>query len=179
MLLRRCSSAAFVHDGYDTIHQELDIHPDFREAVQRAGLDSFDALMLTAGEASLEKPKLGGWRERLVLQLGGSRLFLKRYQWPPWRQQLTTRLRGFGTTAEVERHWLDRIRRAGIDVPDPVIYGARHRRGIEIASLLATKQVPGQSLERWVRGSGARKLDDRPFKLELIEATAALGAPTA
>jgi tRNA A-37 threonylcarbamoyl transferase component Bud32 len=148
-------------------HGELQVHQDHLEALHAAGLDSFDALMRAPGEAVLHKKGLAGWRQRVVLHVGGRNLYLKRYRKPPLREQLGLRLRGFGATAQVEWHWLRQLPELGLPGPQAVAYGCRCRAGLERQSLLLTGEVPGKSLEQWVPGELDRRLADRAFRARL------------
>ncbi len=157
-------------------HDELLVHRDHLDALTAAGLDTFDALMDTPGEAVLHKKGLAGWRQRVVLRVGDRRLYLKRYTKPPWHEQIRLRLRGFGATAQVEWHWLRALPGLGLPGPQPVAYGCRCRGGFERQSLLLTLAVPGTSLERWVPDQLDGCLADRVFRARLGADLAALVA---
>jgi tRNA A-37 threonylcarbamoyl transferase component Bud32 len=157
-------------------HGELVVHQDHLKALAAGGLDSFDALMNAPGEAVLHKPRLAAWRQRVVLRVGDRRLYLKRYNRPPWHEQVPLRLRGFGATAEVEWHWLRQLPGLGLPGPLPVAYGCRRRAGFERQSLLLTDAVPGTSLERWVPDQLDGRLADRVFRTRLAADLAGLVA---
>jgi hypothetical protein len=155
-------------------HGELVVHQDHIEALAAAGLDSFDALMSASGEAVLHKPRLAAWRQRVVVRVGERTMYLKRYERPPWREQLRLRLQGFVATAQVEWHWLRQLPELGLPGPLPVAYGCRRRAGFERQSLLLTDAVPGTSLERWVPDQLGGRLADRGFRIRLAADVARL-----
>ena len=147
-------------DGTDS-ETCLQLEPAFAEALRAEGLDTLSAWMTVRGAASLDKPGLGGWRERLALDVGGRRLFLKRYDAPPRRERRAARRRGFRAVAEIEWHWLHRLRGLSIRVPEPVAFGYERRAGRERRSFIVTAAVPGDSLERCVRGTADQAVVDR------------------
>jgi hypothetical protein len=150
----------------------LRIHPDEVASLHAAGLDSLDAMLGASGEASLTKRGLADWRERVVLSVGGSRLYLKRFRRPPDAEQRRRRTAGFSSTAMIERHWIDEVAAIGVPCPKVVAVGERLEGDAEIASVLVTAAVPGVSLESWVRSPAAVALQDRALRTRLIEAAA-------
>lgn len=157
-------------------HGGLWIHRDDVQPLRDAGLDSFDALMAAPGQASLGKKGLASWRQRIVMNVAGRTLYLKRYNRPPVKEQLRQRLAGFSATAAIEWHWLGRVAELGIACPRIVAFGTRCRGGVEGQSLLLTEAIAGQSLEKWMPRQIESRLNDRAFKLRLIAAAADLVA---
>ncbi len=155
----------------------LTINPAFAELLRAHKLDSLAALMTVTGDTDLAKPGLSGWRHRTTLDVGGQRLFIKRYQRPPIDEQLTARLHGFRAVAETEWHWMHRLRELTIPVPQPVAFGYERQGGRERQSVLVTAAVPGRSLEQWMRLADedeAEWLHDRAYRDALLTAIAQL-----
>lgn len=150
------------------------IHRDHAGALEAAGLASLDALLSVSGAADLRKPGLAPWRQRIVLETGAGRYYLKRYTRPPLRVRLAQAARGFGCTAGVEWHWLHEVRRLGIGTPLPVAMGSRGRGLREQASALLLAELPGTSLEKWVPAQLQGALADAATRDELSRALASL-----
>jgi heptose I phosphotransferase len=157
---------------------ELMVHPDYRTMLTDNGLCEMDRLLETPGETRLDKRGLAAWRQRVVLTLSESgepqKCYLKRFAHPPWRQQLMTRLAGFGSTAEVEFHWIRQLERLGIGTLKVVACGSRRNGVREVASLLLTAEISGDSLERWLPLRAA--LLNRTMKQRVAQHLAALVA---
>lgn len=152
-------------------HGGLWIEPHFVEALRGAGLDSFEALMRTPGDRELSKPSLPSWRQRLAITAGPHRFFLKRFHDPPLREQLPQRLRGFGSTAEVEGYWLSYCERLGVPAPRPVAVGSRRRALREHESVLLMTAVSGEALDRLV-GQGGGPLADAILRRRIADGVA-------
>lgn len=152
----------------------LFIHPDYVGLLRTAQLDGLQALVDTPGDATLGKPGLAGWRQRVVLTIDGRRFFLKRYRQPPPDEQRRQRRRGCESTAMIEVSWIGELRKLGIPCPTAVAFGQQRDGETELASVLLTAQVPGTSLEKWVQSDAAVVLSDRAFRTRLIEHVADL-----
>jgi tRNA A-37 threonylcarbamoyl transferase component Bud32 len=104
-----------------------------------------------------EKATLPDWRERLAVDLADERglsrrLYVKRFQRPPGREQRRRILAGHAwkTTAGVERHWIEALRADGVAVPVLAAFG-EDRAGLrERRSAIVLEEIAGVSLERWV-----------------------------
>jgi hypothetical protein len=157
---------------------ELMVHPDYLKTLSDEGLCDLGALLETPGESRLEKRGLASWRQRLVLTLntsnGVQKCYLKRFSPPPLRQQLVNLLAGFGSTAEVEFHWLRQLTGLGIGTPQVVACGTRRNGFREVASLLLTAELHGESLEKWLPRRAASLSQD--MKRTLSKSLAALVA---
>ncbi len=157
---------------------ELIVHPDYLKTLADNGLCDLGALLETPGENRLDKRGLASWRQRLVLALntsnGVQKCYLKRFVQPPLRQQFKNLLAGFATTAEVEFHWIRKLTRLGIAAPQVVACGSRRNGFREVASLLLTAGLHGESLEKWMPRQGASL--SRSMKRSLSESLAALVA---
>ncbi len=133
---------------------DLTVHPDYHKTLVVTGLCDLEALLETPGENRLDKSGLAPWRQRLVLALdtsnGKQKFYLKRFTQPPLRQQLINLLAGFSSTAEVEFHWIRKLTELGITVPQVVACGSRRNGFREVASLLLTAELRGESLEKWL-----------------------------
>lgn len=117
-------------------------------ALVDAGLDTLDALCTVAGEESLTKPGLPGWRERIRLRLGSNPdriAFLKRYNNPPRPVRHTIQT----SHAGLEWHWMRALAADGIRCAVPIAFGEEFRDNRERRSALLTVAVPGRSLETW------------------------------
>ena len=125
-------------------------HPDWRAVLQRAGLDSFEALMATGQGRSMTKRGLAAWRERIALEVEGHRLFLKRYALPA-KPKCTLHPSRWAPPAEVERKALQAAAAAGVNVPDIVAAGAQGAPPDATRSLIVLAEAPGWSLEQWAR----------------------------
>ncbi len=157
---------------------ELMIHPDYRKTLVDNGLCDLGALLETPGENRLDKRGLASWRQRLVLTLntsnGVQKYYLKRFTQPPLRQQFINLLAGFTSTAEVEFHWIRQLAGLGIATPQVVACGSRRNGFREVASLLLTAELHGESLEKWLPRRAASL--GRNMKRSLSQSLAALVA---
>ena len=157
---------------------ELKVHPDYLKALTNNGLCAMGALLETPGESRLVKRGLASWRQRLVLRLntpnGVQECYLKRFTQPPLSQQIKNLLAGFATTAEVEFHWIRRLTELGIAAPQVVACGSRRNGFREVASLLLTAELHGESLEKWLPRQAASL--GRNMKRDLSQSLAALVA---
>lgn len=153
--------------GRTTLH----IDPAFRDLLAGADLADFDALLAAGDADTLAKASLPPWRRRARLQLGDTALFIKTYHRPPRAEQVRARLRGHRALAAVEWHWAHRLRELGIAAPQPVALGVRRQGPAEIASLLVTAAVQGESLQAWLARRGRI---DRPTRLAVTRELARL-----
>lgn len=157
---------------------ELMVHPDYRKTLVDNGLCDLGALLETPGENRLDKRGLASWRQRLVLALntsnGVQKCYLKRFTRPPLRQQFKNLLAGFASTAEVEFHWIRQLTGLGIATPQVVACGRRRSGFREVASVLLTAELHGESLENWLPRRTASL--DRNMKRSLSQSLAGLVA---
>lgn len=115
-----------------------------------------EVMTATVGE-SLDKPGLQRWRRRNRLQLqdplGQQRVFyLKRFCGPSLGTQLARILSGnpLHSTAWVEWDNIRRLEELGVPTMRPAAFAEKMVGPWELASLLCTEQVPGESLEKWL-----------------------------
>ena len=157
---------------------ELMVHLDYCGILVDNSLCDMGALLKTQGQNRLDKRGLASWRQRLVLTLntanGTQKCYLKRFTQPPLRQQFINLLAGFASTAEVEFHWIQQLTRLGIATPHVVACGSRRNGFREVASLLLTAELHGESLEKWLPRRAASL--GRNMKRNLSQSLAALVA---
>ncbi len=157
---------------------KLVVHPNYLKTLADNGLCDLGALMETPGENRLDKHGLASWRQRLILALntssGVQKCYLKRFTQPPFKQQFKNLLTGFATTAEVEFHWIRQLTGLGIATPQVVACGGRRNGFREVASLLLTAELRGESLEKWLPRRAASL--GRNMKRSLSQSLAALVA---
>ncbi len=129
----------------------------FKDALAGLGLTSLDAVFTFDSARDLAKPSLGRFRRRLqfeVVPAGAAqpvKIFLKRYDRPPVRQQLRHWLshRRRGSFALQERETADRLRSAGINTPRTIACGEQWASLFERRSFLMTEEIEdSESLER-------------------------------
>ena len=159
-------------------HGDLTIHADYLERLKSHSLDQLDAFMKVQGTTSLDKKGLAQWRERIVLDLGqtdqSTRFYLKRYNNPPLRQQLSRWWAGYRSTAEAEWRWIHELESLDIGVPQVVAYGFRRCGFRETCSAILTEELTGQSLERWAKTFSAYEELSRLVRQRIIESLAQL-----
>jgi tRNA A-37 threonylcarbamoyl transferase component Bud32 len=121
-------------------------------------LRTLDDLFSIKASEKFEKATLPDWRERLAIDLpdvdgGTRRLYVKRFHQPPGREQRRRVLAGHAwrSTAGVERHWIEALQADGVATPMVAAFGERRDGLREMRSALVLVEVPGVSLERWVR----------------------------
>ncbi len=157
---------------------DLMVHPDYCETLLDNGLCDLGKLLETPGENRLDKRGLASWRQRLVLTLntsnGTQKCYLKRFIEPPLRRQFMNLLAGFASTADVEFHWIRQLTGLGIAAPQVIACGSRRNGFREVASLLLTAELHGESLEKWLPRRVASL--DRNMKRNLSQDLAALVA---
>jgi hypothetical protein len=124
--------------------------------LQEHGIGSFAGVFGFRGGHVLDKPGLGGWRDRrridLVSEDGATEtIFLKRYDHPPLLAQLgrIVSRRARHSTAWWEWQQVRRLRAHGIATPVPVAMGEKMGRWRERRSFIALAAARGESLERW------------------------------
>ena len=141
----------------------LQFEPKWQPLLTAKGLTTIEALFGLHNDASLNKPGLPVWRERIRYRLtaaGGAEtiVFVKRFHRPPVREQVR---RWFTAdpnhgTAWTEWTGLQRLAEAGIPAPQPMAYGERMLGVWERRSALVMAAAPGTSLEKWCREHPSR-----------------------
>jgi len=133
------------------------VHRDSVSLVSELPIRNLKEAMTAEIGQPLDKPGLARWRRRSRVTLrgllGGERvLYLKRFRLPPAGEQLRRLVRGplRHSTAWVEWRNILRLQAVGVPTMRPVLFAERMRGVWEAASLIATEQVPGESLERWL-----------------------------
>ena len=125
---------------------ELQIEPDWRARLERAGLA--DLMTLLTAELGREVQRKAGREVRyLTLPGPGPGLYLKRLAAPPTRAQLADLARGKRAgRGEREARELARVIRAGVRASRPIAWGCVRRFGLAGEALLITEQDRGASL---------------------------------
>lgn len=132
------------------------VAPEFREPLARHGLRSLAAVFACESGRDLAKPNLGRFRRRLQLEVQPRgappvRVFLKRYDRPPRREQLRQwlRHRRRRSFARAEGETADRLAACGIPTPGVVACGEQWGWVFERRSFLMTAEIPdSEALER-------------------------------
>ncbi len=125
--------------------------------LRQYGLTSLDSLFGYADGEVLGKPGLADWRERIRMPLnwrGRNVVFyLKRYTRPPASEQREQRwtCAAAASTAGVEWQRMLELTDAGISCPQPVAFGEEVCGGRELRSAVLIEEVPGESLENWIK----------------------------
>lgn len=121
------------------------IDPEFRPAMQAAGLASFDAVMgCTAGVCLRVLPERENWRLELLTAAGRRGAFLKKH-----RQRTSGRRRdaavsdGMPSAGMLEAHRAWQLRRAGIATVRPIAWGQRQRDDGCLESFVLTEELAG------------------------------------
>jgi hypothetical protein len=149
----------------------LTIEEPFRELFACNQVHTLEEFCALAGSQALDKPTLPSWRTRLAVDLssqaGRQRLYVKRFDHPPFGGQLRRFLsrHALRTTAGIERHWIRVLDADGIAVPEIAAFAERCRGPWELASAIVLCEVPGQSLEKWFIGHPQRA--PRPMQTAL------------
>lgn len=132
------------------------VDPRHVELLRDAGLSTYDDVMASNAGASMGKPGLASYRERIRLTLGegdaAETVYLKRYRRPPLREQLR-RMWEFKFrrgSAEREMHFARHLGLLGIHTMRRIAFGSRMRGWLEQSGFGITGQVPGESLETLV-----------------------------
>jgi len=159
---------------------DLTVMPAYEPILRQAGLDSLQAVFAWPVEASLDKPGLADWRERLRVVLPGSdgsrTLYLKRYDNPPARARRESARSGNGarSVAGVEWNWIRQLKQAGIPCVDGVAFGESLVGSREVRSVLITAEVAGDALERvvqtWTKNTATRVRRLLPALADLVAA---------
>ncbi|MCA9256157.1 MAG: hypothetical protein KDA33_10995, partial [Phycisphaerales bacterium] len=132
------------------------VDPRYIDLLRDAGLSTYDAVMSSEVGASMNKPGLASYRERIRLTLGaGDRaetVFLKRYKRPPLKEQLR-RMWEFKFrrgSADREMHFARHLGLLGVNTMRRIALGSRMRGWLEQSGFGITGEVPGESLEKLV-----------------------------
>lgn len=119
-------------------------------------LTTLDQLMTSDLAQPMNKPGLPTWRDRSRLELIDQQgqthtYYMKRYKTPPAREQRSRKRTGDADQGSgwIEWQWMQRLRDADIPAVQPAAYGQEMKGRHEIASVVITAAVPGQSLESW------------------------------
>lgn len=135
---------------------EMRVDPRYFDLLRVADLSTFDDVMSYSAGASMGKPGLASYRERIRLTLGEGNtaepVFLKRYRRPPLREQLR-RMWEFKLrrgSAEREMHFARHLGILGINTMRRIAFGSRMRGCFEVSGFGITGGVPGESMETLV-----------------------------
>lgn len=133
------------------------IAPHDKEILTRHGLDGLEAVFRLETGERLDKSGLETWRQRWRLRLadgqGSQRTFyLKRFNRPPLRRQWERWREGHAglSTAGVEWANARLLAEAGIPAVEAVAFGQEMVGPWERRSFVISREVPGESLERWL-----------------------------
>ncbi|HPF37858.1 MAG TPA: lipopolysaccharide kinase InaA family protein [Phycisphaerae bacterium] len=132
------------------------VDPRYVDLLRDAGLSKYDDVMSSAVGASMNKPGLASYRERIRLTLGaGDRaetVYLKRYRRPPLKEQLRRmwEFRFRRGSAEREMHFARHLGLLGVNTMRRIALGSRMRGWLEQSGFGITGEVPGESLETLV-----------------------------
>lgn len=141
---------------------DLVVNPKFERLLRDNHCIDLQALFALRATRNLNKLGLDPWRERVQVVLGNgerSRVcYLKRYHAPVTgtRQQIARSGSGANSLAGVEWHWLNTLRSSGIACPEPIAFGEQLNGSTELRSAVLMTEVPGRSLETWLK---ARQVD--------------------
>ncbi|MFH0983009.1 MAG: lipopolysaccharide kinase InaA family protein [Planctomycetota bacterium] len=134
----------------------LTVTPQRRALLTANGWETLDDLFRLPNDATLSKPGLPHWRERLRASLtddSGRRIvvYVKRFHDLPLTQQCRRWWGGEPNhgTAWTEWSWLRELAQAGIPAPEPIAYAEELVGGWERRSAVVIGALAGISLERW------------------------------
>lgn len=134
----------------------FEVHPGEEARLARHGLVALDDFFRLSSGRRLDKAGLESWRQRWRLDLPeeGGRLtcYLKRFLRPPLRRQWERWREGHWSlgTAGVEWRNAQLLAAAGIAAVSPVAFGQEMFGPWERRSFVLSREVPGESLERWL-----------------------------
>ncbi len=137
--------------------ETLRINPDSRSLLETHGLVGILSVFAFQQGERMDKAGLESWRQRWRIRLQDTRgsntvFYLKRFNRPPFRRQWSRWKEGhlFTSTAGVEWHNATALAEAGISAAQPAACGEQMIGPWEQRSFILLKEVPGQSLEKWV-----------------------------
>jgi len=146
-----------IHQQRFVRYNRVVVNTAFIPVLQENGLTGFRSVFAYDRGERLDKPNLGPWRQRwriLLNEFGGRQrvLYLKRYDRPPFREQLRRILTCHPRHGTGWWEWrnMRRVAAAGVPTATPVAFGERMRGWFERQSFIVTEAIDGQSLERWV-----------------------------
>lgn len=153
------------------------IDTPFRERLQRAGLDSVQAVLNCVGD------RLAAWSrttDTVLVKLPGrdGSIYIKRYHYPRWRQRLRGMLRGTflrASRARSEFRALTAMRRLGIQAVRPIAFGERRILHFVRSCFLITEAVPdAMSLGTFIKTFAEHGItvQARRAKLEILTSLA-------
>lgn len=150
----------------------FEMTPRDRPLLAANGIRSLeDVFAWDAGER-LDKPGLEPWRQRwrlrLVDQGGTERVFyLKRFDRPPPRRQAERWRNGCFrlSTAGLEYRNARDLARAGVESVEPAAFGQCMKGPWERRSFILLREMPGESLERWVPAHVPPAAEERDARL--------------
>lgn len=127
------------------------VDPDYREALKRAGLVSFDAVFEFDKGRDLHKANLASHRSRCVFEIDGEVFYMKRYDDPPVKVQMKSWIEHSRkiSLADCDRLPGQRLLELGILSPKIIAYGSQWNGFFEKRSFIITQEIPGGvSLEK-------------------------------
>lgn len=135
------------------------LYLDPRDAplLARCGLDRLEAFFAWSQGGRLDKPGLGRWRQRWRLRLSDPAgavhtYYLKRFSSPPTREQIRRWLTGHAQASSAAIEWwaARQLADAGVPAVEAAAFGQVMAGTWERRSFVLLRNVPGESLERWV-----------------------------
>jgi heptose I phosphotransferase len=122
------------------------------QLLEKKSLSSMDAFFAWQEGQRLDKAGLESWRQRWRIELDGQVFYLKRFmrpplkrQWGRWREGRWRR-----STAGVEWDNCRALKAAGVSAAEAAAFGEELAGVREQRSFILLREVPGQSLERWM-----------------------------
>ncbi len=143
--------------GVEYMGQIFQMAPGCESLLAAHGLGELEAVFNWRAGERLDKPGLEQWRQRwrIVIQDPDAvehTLYLKRFERPPVRRQTRRWRDGHPglSTAGVEWANARQLAEAGISAAEPIAFGQDMTGPWERRSFILLRQVPGESLERWL-----------------------------
>lgn len=155
--------------------ERLDIAPGCTALLAANRLGTLEDVFHHADGERLDKAGLESWRQRWRLRLedgsGACVVYLKRFAHPPLRRQIDRWRAGapWRSTAGIEWDNARDLAAAGIAAAEAVGMGERMQGPLERCSFILLREVPGESLERWVPAHGPALAGDPCRRRSLID----------
>ena len=165
--------------------QTLQITPGEEGILAHNGLTDLEAVFRLETGVRLDKEGLESWRQRWRLVLRDEKgqprtVYLKRFQFPPWRRQWQRWGEGHGVLSTAGVEWSNArwLAQAGVAAVEAIAFGQDMVGPWERRSFVMTREVAGESLERWlpVHLPPIEGETDLPRRRRLLEKVADLAA---